>query len=363
MSLQLEGSDFIRERIVLAVLSGKQIRIKHIRSENDNPGLLECEISFLRLIEKLTEGSGVEINHTGTSFSFRPGILKGGEVEHTCHLSRTIGYYLEPLIPIAPFSKLAFKLTLTGITTKLASDPSVDIIRIGYAPLLKHYGLENADLVEVKIKKRGAFPLGGGEVYFSCPVIKNSVPFCLLSEGKVLKVRGIATTMRISPQVANRLVASSRSILNTFLNDIYIHTDVFKGIESGNSPGYNLALQAETTKGSVYFFEAPGNPNEAPEDVGVAVAKGLLGKIKMGGVVDPELHQMLLLMIACGPEDLFKVKISALSDKTRAYMEELESFLPFPSRSSQLEKMEIQPLKLLFLHLVLVLLTLENENN
>ena len=338
MSLQLEGSDFIRERVVLAILSGKQIRIKHIRSENDNPGLLECEISFLRLVEKITEGSSVEINHTGTSFSFRPGILKGGQIEHSCHISKGVGYYLEPLVPIAPFSKFALKLTLTGITTKVCLDPSVDVLRIGYLPLLKHYGIEDSSLIELKIKKRGAFPLGGGEVYFTCPVIKTSVPFSLLTEGKVLKVRGIATTMRISPQVANRLVESSRSVLNTFLNDIYIHTDVFKGAESGNSPGYNLALLAETTKGCLFFYEAAGQPQQAPEDIGISVSKGLLTKIKMGGCVDPELHRMLLLMIACGPEDLFKVKLCAISEETFGYMSELERFLGVSFKVVQAEE-------------------------
>ena len=318
--LQVEGEAFFQERIVLSVLTGKSVRIKQIRTDSDNPGLLECEISFLRLIEKLTEGTEIDINHTGTGVVFKPGILKGGEVDHSCHISRSIRYYLAPLIPIAPFSKFAFKLTLTGITTAVGRDPSADIIRLAYVPLLKHYGIQVKELVEVKLKKRGAFPLGGGELYFQCPIIRQSVPFSLERVGKVMKVRGIAATMRISPQVANRLVESTRSVLNTFLNDIYIHTDAFKGKERGNSPGYNLALVAESTEGTVYFCEESGKPNELPENLAIQVAKGLLGKIKKDGVVDYDLQRMILLMIACGPEDLFKVKLCNLSTHTRAYI-------------------------------------------
>ena len=327
--IDLQGHLLFRERIILSILSGKSLKISKIRSDLDNPGLERGEISFLKLIEKITEGSTIEINHTGTAIKFKPGIIKGGEVEHDCDLSKSIGFYLEPLIAIAPFSKFAFKLTLTGITTQInkESGPSVDALRLGYIPLLKHYGIENMDLIQLKVPKRGAHPLGGGEVHFSCPVILASVPWNLKDEGKVCKIRGIATTCRVSPQIANRLVEASRSHLNPFLNDIYIHTDVLKGAESGRSPGWNLCLVAETTKGTVYFSEGCGGANIAPEDVAEQVSKDLLKKINFGGVVDCKLHRMLMLMMSCGPSDLFKAKISAPSSLTQSWLRELDAFM------------------------------------
>ena len=56
MSLRFEGSQTFRYRIVAAVLSGKNIRIERIRETDDQPGLQEFEASFLRLIEKLSDG-------------------------------------------------------------------------------------------------------------------------------------------------------------------------------------------------------------------------------------------------------------------------------------------------------------------
>lgn len=47
----------------------------------------------------------------------KPGVVSGGPITHDCPLSRSIGYFLEPLIMIAPFSKKPFQLTLRGITT------------------------------------------------------------------------------------------------------------------------------------------------------------------------------------------------------------------------------------------------------
>ena len=85
----------------------------------------------------------------------------------------------------------------------------------------------------VKIVKRGSPPLGGGEVHFVCPVITslNNVNFS--DPGRIKRIRGIAAVTRISPQASNRLVESARSLLNAFIPDIYIYSDVYKGEEAG----------------------------------------------------------------------------------------------------------------------------------
>lgn len=86
-----------------------------------------------------------------------------------------------------------------------------------------------------QIKKRGAPPEGGGEVYLRVPVVKSLSPINLLDEGMIKRVRGIAYTTKISPQMANRLVDGARGILNNLLPDVYIYTDHFKGKDSGLS--------------------------------------------------------------------------------------------------------------------------------
>ena len=53
----------------------------------------------------------------GTAILLKPGIIAGGPVTHECPLSRSIGYFMEPVIMIAPFSKKPLDLTLKGITT------------------------------------------------------------------------------------------------------------------------------------------------------------------------------------------------------------------------------------------------------
>jgi RNA 3'-terminal phosphate cyclase len=47
---------------------------------------------------------------------------------------------------------------------------------------------------------------GGGEVQLSVPTLRALPPVSLLQEGMVKRVRGVAHSMRVSPQNSNRMV-------------------------------------------------------------------------------------------------------------------------------------------------------------
>ena len=110
----------------------------------------EFEAGFIRLLDKLTNGSRIEVNETGerpslsfrltskfsrfqtltgTSVFYHPGLLMGGTLEHSCSLQRSIGYSLEPLMLLAPFSKKPLRITLRGLTNG-PNDPSVIILHL-----------------------------------------------------------------------------------------------------------------------------------------------------------------------------------------------------------------------------------------
>jgi hypothetical protein len=63
--LKYEGCNFFRQRLVLATLSSRPVQISEIRSDADEPGLREFEAGFIRLLDKLTNGSTIQVNETG----------------------------------------------------------------------------------------------------------------------------------------------------------------------------------------------------------------------------------------------------------------------------------------------------------
>lgn len=51
-------------------------------------------------------------------------------------------------------------------------DPSIDRIQTAGIPILKKFLAGDNDVV-LTICKRGAAPLGGGEIHFKCPISRN----------------------------------------------------------------------------------------------------------------------------------------------------------------------------------------------
>lgn len=239
-TLRYEGSTMFRNRIISSILSGKTLIIKNIRADDAQPGLVEYEANFLRLIDKLSDGLNIEINETGTTLKFKPGIIVGGEISHDCVCSRGIGWYLEGILPLVIFAKSPVKLQLTGVTNNQL-DITIDTLRIVTLPLLRNFGIEGMNLV---VKRRGAAPNGGGLVEFIAPIIRELRPINIIETGLIKRVRGVAFCAKMSPTILTRVVDSARNVLNDYLPDVYIHSDHNRGKESGASPGYSLALHA-----------------------------------------------------------------------------------------------------------------------
>ncbi|CAG9838875.1 unnamed protein product [Diabrotica balteata] len=355
-TLLYKGSNYLRQRLILSVLSGKPVQISEIRIQEDEPGLKEFEVSLIRLLDKVTNGTVIELNETGTSLYFQPGLLYGGEIEHDCCTERAIGYYLEALVMFGIFCKQPLKAKLKGVTANNI-DPSVDLIKTSMLQTLKRFVLDDDDL-NLKISKRGLRPLGGGEVTFRCPVRKQTRPVQLLKNGMVKRIRGTAYALRVSPAIANRMVDKAKGVLLNFIPDIYINTDQCRGKQSGNSPGFGIHLVAETTEGVHYSAEqflyycifivvvcfinaelsltslfrlfhnhvANDEDPSIPEDLGVAAAHRLLYEIYLGGVVDSTSQSLAILCMALGDKDVSKLVTGPLSEYSIWFLRHLKDF-------------------------------------
>ncbi len=233
-------------------------------------------------------------------------------MQHNCGTTRSIGYFLEPMLSLLPFAKLATTIEFIGVTNDKHTR-SVDLLRTVALPSLsKSFGIP-VDGMQLKIKKRGAPPEGGGLVEFTCPIVPKISSLTLLDPGLVRRVRGIAYCTRVSPQVSNRLRESARSILNDFVKDIFIYTDYYKGDEAGKSPGYALSLVAETTTGCLIGAEAVGEEGSVPEDVGALAVKRLLEEVSGRGCVDMPSQSLFLLYMALTPADVSQLKLGPLT--------------------------------------------------
>ncbi|KAI5950545.1 hypothetical protein CANMA_005205 [Candida margitis] len=305
-SIVLEGHRNFRLRLILATLSGKSVKIIKIRSNDLNPGLKDHEVSFLRLLESVTNGSHIEISYTGTTIIYRPGIIIGGEVTHNCPHSKPVGYFIQPMLMLAPFSKKKFSIVFKGITNA-GDETGVDAIKWGLLPIMEKFGVRDCLL---HVLKRGSLPEGGGEVHLLCnSLIPTPLTIHAIDIPKFSVIRGVAYCTRVSPSIANRMIDAARDVLKPTGCEVNITADVWRGENSGKSPGFGITLVAESKKGWRLVVENVGQAKSLPEDLGELTALQLMTEITQSGAIGRYQLIISLIFMVIGKEDIGRINI------------------------------------------------------
>lgn len=341
--LRFTGAKHLVQRLVLSTLTGRPIRISQIRaSSHTSPGLAPHEVSFLRLLEAITNGSAIEFSYTGTTVLYKPGLITGsapgygaagGVIRHElpAECTRGASYFLLPLCLLAPFSKAKIDVLFTGpgvITSATATgDVSVDTVRTAILPLYKSFGIENN--IELRILRRsnpGAGGRGGGgevQLVFGHQV-RLPKTIHLLNSGRVKKIRGVAYSTGVAGANNARMIEAARGVLNEFVADTYIFSDVssapfIPAPERNNANakkktglGFGLSLVAESNTGTLYSADiaSPPTGGEPPEDLGKKCAYQLLESISHGGCVTGVAASTILTLMAMGSEDVGRLAMS-----------------------------------------------------
>lgn len=332
----------LAHRLILSTLTGRPIHVSQIRSSSPtNPGLAPYEISFLRLLESITNGTQMEISYTGTILVYKPGLITGsakghgasnGVIRHEVPggCSRGISYFLLPLCLLAPFSKAPVNVLFTGpgvITSSTPSgDMSVDSVRTAILPLFQQFGIFNN--IELRVLKRsnpGPNGRGGGgevQLVFNHQV-RLPKTLHLLNPGKVKKIRGVAYSTGVSGSNNARMIEVARGILNPLVSDTYIFSDVSSAplvsAHDRNDPsakkkigvGFGLSLVAESSTGCLYSADiaSPPSGGEPPEDIGRNCAYQLLEAVSIGGCVSRAAAPTIITLMAMGSEDVGRLQV------------------------------------------------------
>jgi RNA 3'-terminal phosphate cyclase-like protein len=152
---------------------------------------VDYEFSLLQLVDKLTNGTRIDVNEVGTRVRFYPGMIQGGLLmDHECGTSRGVGYYIEFLCTVAPFGKKPMEVLLSGCTN-VEGDLSIDALQEMTIRMMTYFGIDKSGLA-IDVISRGFAPEGGGKVRFSCPVVRRLNSVDRLSSGKIRRIRGTA---------------------------------------------------------------------------------------------------------------------------------------------------------------------------
>ncbi|PHH53230.1 putative RNA 3'-terminal phosphate cyclase-like protein [Ceratocystis fimbriata CBS 114723] len=342
-AIHFTGHIAFAQRLALSTLTGRPVVISQIRNSSPtHPGLAPHEVSFLRLLDTVTNGSSMQISLTGTRITFHPGLITGaidgvgaidGDlVEHRIEANnnRGVTYFLLPICLLAPFSKGHMNIRFTGpgvITSATETgDISVDTFRTSILPLFGLFGIPPAR-IELRIITRscaGKNGRGGGgvvELRFASQVRLPKTLHLNRSDGRIRRIRGVAYCTGVSASSNNRMIQAAREILNPLVPDINIAAQYDtaplvadkNGDKRRTGIGFGLSLVAESSSiGVIYSADVPAPPHGGviPEDIGKQCAYQLLESISTGGCVSKEAVPTVLTLMAMGSEDIGRVRLS-----------------------------------------------------
>ena len=319
---EFHGSSLFRLKIAYSLLLNRPIKITEIRSEDINPGLTKYEISFLKLISEITNGTEIHINSTGTGLTLIPGTITnnyGNEFEFSCEKSRGVVYYAEGLVPISLFGKESLHVKLRGITNNDV-DNSVDSFRMSTCVLLQK--LVVGDSVEFKVHKRGVLPNGLGEVSLKIPIITQLSPFDWKDEGRIKRVRGVAFTSKINSSFTAQMIDKAREILNNFLPDVWIAVDNYRSKDLNTiSPGYGISLTAETKNGFAFSSDEINEPpesNKTAADISKKCTMKFLNEIYTAGCVNANNQGLFLFLMTLSEKNMVSyMKVGRVTSHTK----------------------------------------------
>ncbi|KAI1840342.1 hypothetical protein JX265_004723 [Neoarthrinium moseri] len=344
--LRFTGHQSFAQRLVLSTLTGRPVHISKIRTQSPtNPGLAPHEVSFLRLLEAVTNGASMQISYTGTTITYHPGLITGAApgvgavgdsadvIEHNIPASCTRGitYFLLPLCQLAPFSKAHMNVRFTGpgvITSATETgDLSVDSFRTAILPMYDLFGIPAAR-IELRVMQRScAGPRGTGgagvvELRFASQVRLPKTLHLNRSPGRIRRIRGVAYATGVSASNNARMIHSAREVLNPLVADIHVAAQydqaplVAAGDKAGGKRrmgiGFGLSLVAESNAAGVLYsadIVAPAEGGVVPEDLGKRCAYQLLEAIETGGCASLAASSTVLTLMAMGSEDVGRLRI------------------------------------------------------
>ncbi len=311
------GGALLRVSTGLSALTGKEFRIRNIRSGRPKPGMMMQHFNAVLAIGKISNAQITGLETGSTQMEFIPGKLRGGQLQVDAKTAASCSLILQALMIPVILSQEEIEITIRG-GTDVQWAPSVDYLTHVTIPLLQTMGVS----VDIKLLRRGHYPRGGGLVKAKIKPVKK-LKTLNLHELEVNLIRGLSHSTKLPRHIAIRQADSAQKTLQKAGYDVEIE------IESDNNalgPGSGLVLWSECEGRKIPCVGASslGKPGKPAEVVGREAATRILSSISGGAALDQYMGDQIIPYIAVAGSS--SVKIQKLTNHTLANIYAAEKF-------------------------------------
>ncbi len=289
------GGQILRTSLALALLEGRAVRVKNIRTGRPKPGLQRQHLACVKAAAEISDGAldGAELG--STEVIFHPGKVRGGDYHFAIGTAGSSTLLLQTvLLPLLLRGEKPSTVLVEGGTHNPMA-PTVDYLQQCFLPVLSSMGAE----LSLALLRHGFAPAGGGAVRLQVAPLQSLKPVHLphVNQTSPRKLTGKLVMNQIPEGVAERTLKSLRSV---FLQAGYPEPDCEIEMAS-TSVSSGIVAMAEvrwTDEGRSDMSTAFGSMGRSSESLGAGAAKGLLKLLASGASVGPQLADQLQLPFA-----------------------------------------------------------------
>ena len=322
-SLGEGGGQILRTALSLSMITGRTVRLTHIRAGRKKPGLLRQHLAAVRAAKDLCAAE-VDGDRPGSeALTFIPGPVGHGDFEVVIGTAGSTTLVLQTVLPVLLTAPGPSSFLVKGGTHNPMSPP-IEFLQQAFLPLLKRMGAD----VSVALIRPGFYPAGGGEVRMTVRPCERLHSLELKHRGGVKGRKLRAVVAGLSESSARREIKEARSHLEFRDEDVEVVS-----LANSISPGNVLQVifeSAELTEVFTAFGQLGVTSQQVAREVCKQAQKYLTADVPVGRF----LADQLLLPFALAGGGRFRTL--RLSGHTLTNIQVIERFLPVRFRVEKL---------------------------
>ncbi len=325
------GGAIVRVALALSTYTKQEFKITNIRAGREQGGLKAQHLAAIKALKEICNAETNEVQLGTTELHYKPGKIKSGRYEFDIGTAGSITLFLQAIILPSLFATGKITLTVRGGTSG-KWQASVDYLQQILLPQLKRF----VDKIELKILKRGYYPLGGGEIVLEIFPQKNRektiTPIILNTQGQLEQIKGVINTSTSlqEQRVAERIQQAAEASLRKYQVPINIRVEY----ANAQSIGGEIILWAVFSNNGtidqlnpvILSGDALLEKSKRSEEVAKEAVEELSTEIDSGAAVDHHLADQLIPFMALLLGS--KIKVSEVSPHTQSNIDVVEQFLP-----------------------------------
>jgi RNA 3'-terminal phosphate cyclase (ATP) len=316
------GGQILRTAVSLAAITGRAIRMEHIRANRRKPGMAAQHLTAVRAAASLCQAqlSGDTLGSRELKFAPRVPVSAGDYAFDVAQareggsagaVSLVLQTVLVPLSLVPGRSHV----TVRG-GTHLPRSPPFDYLCHVWLPMLERIGIE----AEIALDAWGWFPIGKGQIYATVAGAGEARPSLrtlhLTERGPLRRVTGRAVAANLPSHIPQRMAERARVLLEPLGAALDIRAERVRAACPG--AGIFLTANYENVPAGFSALGEVGKPSEAVAEEAVAA---LLEHHASGAPLDRHLADQLLLPLGFSRQtSTYSVEIVSRHLETNAWV-------------------------------------------